>query len=529
MDYTRSDAHVVDPGTGNRMHQNTAPVTTAVEPDDMNMVAWSLMEVLKKAGVAGAEFDKTDPASYTRLLDALIKLRRAPHLDDLIPAGTSDHTPYFNAMMAAGGYWRVGPGPYTVSAQINWTEGTKVWFDATVINHNTTTASTVVADEIDDWGCFGSLTLMGPGKANGTAKAFFRRGGNRFEVHNVVAMNIAGWGFYEEPGSLASGPRGDQGNWVNCRSISCWRGREDIPGTGAEYNLWVNYTGSGNGIACITAAGNQTFMGGQLVDNDNGFLVNGGSNNAHGKVIGMAINHNTGFNIKTNGVTNGQIFSGVTCYGDSTSSGIIHLVNSKGITFSGGILDASIACDGAIGYSLFANNLCPDSPAAQVHGGTSPRKVIYVGNYTFSGAWGLNDRGGMCHVSARRSASAQVIGSGPLTATLVHDDVVFDTRSCYNPANGLFTAPWDGTFCVSSAFRLQGVSLANAYVFIYVNNSPRGVAPVVAYVPSTAVCNATAEVDCLAGDTIDVRLSLLAGPTSVTYDSVGSLFTVTAK
>lgn len=71
MNYTLSDSYVTDSGTGNRMHQSDQPVPTMVSPQDMNMVLWSLMEVVKQAGLSGAEFDKDDPDSYRVLLTAL--------------------------------------------------------------------------------------------------------------------------------------------------------------------------------------------------------------------------------------------------------------------------------------------------------------------------------------------------------------------------------------------------------------------------------------------------------------------------
>lgn len=71
MDYTLSDAYVTHPSTGRRMHQDTSPVTTMVSSDDMNMVIWSLMEVLQSSGVSGAAFDPATPATYQKLLGAL--------------------------------------------------------------------------------------------------------------------------------------------------------------------------------------------------------------------------------------------------------------------------------------------------------------------------------------------------------------------------------------------------------------------------------------------------------------------------
>lgn len=74
MDYTQSDANVTHSGTGHRMHQDTAPVTTMVSAADMNMVIWSLMAVIEAAGMTGVAFNPADPTTYQRLRDALQSL-----------------------------------------------------------------------------------------------------------------------------------------------------------------------------------------------------------------------------------------------------------------------------------------------------------------------------------------------------------------------------------------------------------------------------------------------------------------------
>lgn len=74
MDYTRSDANITHAATGQRMHQQTAPVPTAVGSDDMNMVIWSLMEIVKDAGLSGLQFDAGNPSTYRVLVDAVREL-----------------------------------------------------------------------------------------------------------------------------------------------------------------------------------------------------------------------------------------------------------------------------------------------------------------------------------------------------------------------------------------------------------------------------------------------------------------------
>ncbi|MCT9014627.1 phage tail protein [Cupriavidus gilardii] len=71
MNYTDSLDHVVHAGTGQPMHSDSIAVPTVVSSNDMNMVIWSLMEVLKAANVSGRTFNPDDPGSYSRFRLAL--------------------------------------------------------------------------------------------------------------------------------------------------------------------------------------------------------------------------------------------------------------------------------------------------------------------------------------------------------------------------------------------------------------------------------------------------------------------------
>lgn len=76
MDYTQSDANVTDGGTGQRMHQDTAPITTEVSSDDVNGLTWEALELIKAAGLVPAAFDKTVPATYSQVRDAVAVMGR---------------------------------------------------------------------------------------------------------------------------------------------------------------------------------------------------------------------------------------------------------------------------------------------------------------------------------------------------------------------------------------------------------------------------------------------------------------------
>lgn len=90
MDYTRSDANIVHTATGQRMHQQSAPVPTVVSSDDMNMVIWSLMEVIKAAGLDGQAFNADDPETYRVLSDAISSMSGLTQLGDSSTAARGD-------------------------------------------------------------------------------------------------------------------------------------------------------------------------------------------------------------------------------------------------------------------------------------------------------------------------------------------------------------------------------------------------------------------------------------------------------
>lgn len=70
MDYTNSDATVTH-SSGRRMHQDTLPVTSAVQPRDLNMILWSLNHLREAAGVAAVGFNPDDPNTFNRITAAV--------------------------------------------------------------------------------------------------------------------------------------------------------------------------------------------------------------------------------------------------------------------------------------------------------------------------------------------------------------------------------------------------------------------------------------------------------------------------
>lgn len=89
MNYTQADAYATHGGTGNRMHQDTAPVPTMVTAQDLNMVIWSCMKVIQDAGISAATFDANTPGTYDRLSLAVAALAAGQPGDVKISAAST--------------------------------------------------------------------------------------------------------------------------------------------------------------------------------------------------------------------------------------------------------------------------------------------------------------------------------------------------------------------------------------------------------------------------------------------------------
>jgi len=71
MNYTDSLDRVVHAATKQTMHTDSAAICTVQSAKDTNMVIWSLMEVVKSAGLAGLSFNPDDVATYSVVKKAL--------------------------------------------------------------------------------------------------------------------------------------------------------------------------------------------------------------------------------------------------------------------------------------------------------------------------------------------------------------------------------------------------------------------------------------------------------------------------
>ena len=108
----------------------------------------------------------------------------------------------------------------------------------------------------------------------------------------------------------------------------------------AEYNLFTLMSFSGNDTAIKAIAGNNVITTSNIVDNAEGVLLGKGLNDGHGIISAVNINHNHGFNVKADHVTNGYTFNGCHIYGDVAGS--VSVFDSKDITFTGCVIEPLI-------------------------------------------------------------------------------------------------------------------------------------------------------------------------------------------
>lgn len=97
----------------------------------------------------------------------------------------------------------------------------------------------------------------------------------------------------------------------------------------AEYTVYSNCVANGNRIGWRNAGGNNSWVGGQLNNNEVGLYLEGGDNNAHSVITGATLNHNTSYSVQGSFVTDGYLISSCMLY-----FGNILLENSDGIKFS---------------------------------------------------------------------------------------------------------------------------------------------------------------------------------------------------
>lgn len=467
-------------------------------PDLVELAAGDGADLVGFANVGTGAVAKT-------MADALRQLPVDVRDYGAVADGVADDTVAIQRAMAAS-LNVVLRGTFKVSGSgtiFNVRERQRIHFDNAEILHATTTGITFSAIGVDEWAITGRSIVRGAGNASGSAAALYVAGCNNYSVGGFNASQISGWHIKVEPGTYVP-PYADTGRFIDCNADECYYSVETAPGTGAEFLSFVAYTSTRCTYAPVIAAGNCQFIGGFDVQNTNGFTLLGGANNAHGEIVGRKFAHNTNYNFKADGVTNGQVMAACSVYADSSTAGRIILNNSKGVDWFGGLLDATIEATGTTDLCSFSKMRVAGSNAGLT--GTAAAKVRISDCGTLSArAWALNET---APVELVRNTPAQSVSAG--ATTLIFTGEVSDPQGAHDVATGVFTAQRAGQYEIDTVLCVTAASgLVNGYAAIVLNNSADiAYVPILAISGTIAVGAASLRITLAAGDTIRLKMTI---------------------
>lgn len=185
----------------------------------------------------------------------------------------------------------------------------------------------------------GKLTLEGDGDGStvGESAGISVAGCDGFYLDGITIKNIKGIGLKIDSGANVM-PRGDGARISNLQLIQNYIGVNTGHSHQAEYHSFTNINATECGTGLKIQGGNISFSGGNIVDNNIGIYIGGtlGTNNSHGILNGININHNA-LNLRVYNADLGQSISACHFYGKASSN--IEIINSKGIVFSNCIID----------------------------------------------------------------------------------------------------------------------------------------------------------------------------------------------
>ncbi|MBX9787842.1 MAG: glycoside hydrolase family 55 protein [Pirellulales bacterium] len=250
---------------------------------------------------------------------------------------------------------------YVVNRTLKMTTGLVLRAEGATITHRVDNLPILSAMDVDDWTLQGPLTLAGTRTAAdepGQEAGLFISNCNRFIVDKLTVKDFKGYGIHIVQGAGQPKRRGDQGQFAFVSFVNNGVGLHLGEAGTAEYNLFTLLSFNGNDTAAEIIGGNNVVTAANVVDNRIGIHLLPGFNSGHGIIAASNINHNKLFNVQAESVDQGYTLSGCHIYGDPPTGGIIRLVDSQGIHFTGGTINAGIVVEGG-GLNLAFDNYFP--------------------------------------------------------------------------------------------------------------------------------------------------------------------------
>lgn len=272
-------------------------------------------------------------------------------------------------------------GTYLVSDSLVLRSNQTIYSDNATINFTGSAKSLFVMLGLVNTHLVGNLTINGLGNSAGTQVAIHLSGGNSNEISGVTFRTMQGWGILINNYNSTNFTRGNTTLIHDCFFVDNYIGFETAPRSpdGVEYYTLANSTFRSNTFPILTYAGNQKFIGLNVIDNTNGIYVDGsGANAAHDTWTACNISHNTNYNAYLTGITLGESFVNCNMYGTVTNG--ITVVNSVGVSFAGGSIDGILDVDAT---SLVTLTGVKQASAFTIP--TNSARVTQTGNFTLTG------------------------------------------------------------------------------------------------------------------------------------------------
>lgn len=312
-------------------------------------------------------------------------------------------------------------GTYLVSGDLSINSNQHIFSNNSTIKRTGTTNTILTANSVSNWKIGGVLTIEGNGNVSGTQRGLYIIGANNFKVDNITFKNISGDPI-EFDDTVPSG-RGNRGLVYNLSAQNNYG--SVLFNRRAEYHTVQNVNISGSStIALKILSGNVSIIGGSIVDNANGVYLGGafGNNNSHGVLSNLNINHNDltgGYNATFENVEEGQTVIGCHFYSEPSGNNI-NIINSKGIAFTGCIIDGNITNTDATPSNNWTHlfNGCQINTGSNVTGVT--QNLIFRDCFTMTGIYSNTPDPTVIQTTTDQTKTGMLtlVGSGPGTFKL---------------------------------------------------------------------------------------------------------------